>query len=89
VLVGPPGTGKSQLVVGLGDAALRSGKRVRYFAAPALVETLYRGLADNSGGPMWASTKSAEALGVTRGLFVWVQKYGVPPGAEETSGPPG
>jgi DNA replication protein DnaC len=50
VLVGPPGTGKSHLLVGLGDAALRSGKRVRYFAAAARVETLYRGLADNSVG---------------------------------------
>jgi DNA replication protein DnaC len=50
VLVGPPGTGKSHLLVGLGEAAVRSGKRVRYFAAAALVESLYRGLADNSVG---------------------------------------
>ena len=50
VLVGPPGTGKSHLLVGLGEAAISSGKRVRYFAAAALVESLYRGLADNSVG---------------------------------------
>jgi DNA replication protein DnaC len=50
VLVGPPGTGKSHLLVGFGEAAVRSGKRVRYFAAAALVESLYRGLADNSVG---------------------------------------
>jgi DNA replication protein DnaC len=50
VLVGPPGTGKSHCLIGLGEAAVRSGKRVRYFAAAALVESLYRGLADNSVG---------------------------------------
>ena len=50
VLVGPPGTGKSHLLIGLGEAAVRSGRRVRYFPAAALVESLYRGLADNSVG---------------------------------------
>ncbi len=50
VLVGPPGTGKSHALIGLGEAAIRSGKRVRYFGAAALVESLYRGLADNSVG---------------------------------------
>lgn len=50
VLVGPPGTGKSHALIGLGEAAIRAGLRVRYFAAAALVETLYRGLADNSVG---------------------------------------
>lgn len=50
VLVGPPGTGKSHLLIGLGEAAIKSGKRVRYFAAATLVESLYRGLADNSVG---------------------------------------
>jgi DNA replication protein DnaC len=50
VLVGPPGTGKSHCLIGFGEAAIRSGKRVRYFAAAALVESLYRGLADNSVG---------------------------------------
>jgi DNA replication protein DnaC len=49
-LVGPPGTGKSHLLVALGAAAVRAGHKVRYFAAADLVESLYRGLADNSVG---------------------------------------
>jgi DNA replication protein DnaC len=47
-LVGPAGTGKSHVLVALGHAAVTEGLRVRYFAAADLVETLYRGLADNS-----------------------------------------
>lgn len=47
-LVGPAGTGKSHLLIALGHAAVATGMRVRYFAAADLVETLYRGLADNS-----------------------------------------
>ena len=50
LLVGPPGTGKSHLLVSLGHAAVAAGHRVRYFVAADLVETLYRGLADNSVG---------------------------------------
>jgi DNA replication protein DnaC len=49
-LVGPAGTGKSHLLVALGHEAVRSGYKVRYFSAPTLIETLYRGLADNSVG---------------------------------------
>jgi DNA replication protein DnaC len=49
-LVGPAGTGKSHLLVALGVAAVQAGRRVRYFTAAELVETLYRGLADNSVG---------------------------------------
>lgn len=49
-LIGPAGTGKSHLLVGLGVAAVAAGHRVRYFTAAELVETLYRGLADNSVG---------------------------------------
>jgi DNA replication protein DnaC len=49
-LVGPAGTGKSHLLIGLGLAAVNDGRRVRYFTAADLVETLYRGLADNSVG---------------------------------------
>ena len=45
-----PGTGKSHLLVALGHAAVAAGHRVRYFTAAELVETLYRGLADNSVG---------------------------------------
>jgi DNA replication protein DnaC len=49
-LVGPAGTGKSHVLVALGVAAVNVGHRVRYFTAAELVETLYRGLADNSVG---------------------------------------
>jgi DNA replication protein DnaC len=49
-LLGPAGTGKSHLLVALGHAAVADGKRVRYFTAAELVESLYRGLADNSVG---------------------------------------
>lgn len=49
-LIGPAGTGKSHLLVAVGHAAVQDGHRVRYFAAADLVETLYRGLADNSVG---------------------------------------
>jgi len=49
-LVGPAGTGKSHLLVALGHAAVDAGHKVRYFTAAELVETLYRGLADNSVG---------------------------------------
>ena len=48
-LIGPAGTGKSHMLVALGIAAVEHGHRVRYFTAE-LVETLYRGLADNSVG---------------------------------------
>ena len=50
LLVGPAGTGKSHLLVALGHAAIEAGRRVRYFTAAELVETLYRGMADNSVG---------------------------------------
>jgi DNA replication protein DnaC len=49
-LIGPAGTGKSHMLVALGVAAVEAGHRVRYFTAAELVETLYRGLADNSAG---------------------------------------
>lgn len=49
-LLGPAGTGKSHILVALGVAAVQAGHRVRYFTAAELVETLYRGLADNSVG---------------------------------------
>jgi DNA replication protein DnaC len=49
-MIGPAGTGKSHMLVALGIAAVEHGHRVRYFTAADLVETLYRGLADNSVG---------------------------------------
>jgi DNA replication protein DnaC len=49
-LIGPAGTGKSHTLIALGHAAVHAGHKVCYFTAPDLVETLYRGLADNSVG---------------------------------------
>jgi DNA replication protein DnaC len=49
-LVGPAGTGKSHVLVSLGISAVCAGHKVRYFTAADLVDTLYRGLADNSVG---------------------------------------
>jgi DNA replication protein DnaC len=40
-LIGPAGTGKSHLLLALGDAAVDAGHRVRYLPAAELVETLY------------------------------------------------
>jgi DNA replication protein DnaC len=48
LLVGPPGTGKSHVLLGCGHRAIDQGLRVRYATAADLVETLYRGLADNT-----------------------------------------
>ena len=49
-LIGPPGTGKSHTLIGLGHAAVTTGLKVRYFTAADLIDTLYRGLADNTVG---------------------------------------
>ncbi len=49
-LIGPAGTGKSHTLIALGHAAVDAGYKVKYTAAADLVETLYRGLADNSVG---------------------------------------
>jgi len=61
-LIGPAGTGKSHLLVGLGHAAVEAGYRVRYFTAAELVETLYRGLADNSVGRVIETMLRAELI---------------------------
>ncbi len=50
LLVGPSGTGKSHALVGCGVRAVERGMKVRYIVAADLIETLYRGLADNSVG---------------------------------------
>ena len=49
-LIGPAGTGKSHLLVAAGHAAVLAGYRVKYLLAADLVETLYRGMADNTVG---------------------------------------
>ena len=61
-LVGPAGTGKSHLLVALGHHAVDAGHRVRYFTAAELVETLYRGLADNSVGRVIESILRADLV---------------------------
>ncbi len=50
LLVGPSGTGKSHALVGCGARAVERGMKVRYVVAADLIETLYRGLADNTVG---------------------------------------
>jgi DNA replication protein DnaC len=50
LLVGPSGTGKSHTLVGCGARATERGMKVRYIVAADLIETLYRGLADNTVG---------------------------------------
>jgi DNA replication protein DnaC len=49
-IIEPAGTGKSHSLIGLGIAAIHAGHKVRYFTAADLIETLYRGLADNTVG---------------------------------------
>jgi DNA replication protein DnaC len=61
-LVGPAGTGKSHLLIALGHHAIDHGHRVRYFTATELVETLYRGLADNSVGRVIAQLLKADLI---------------------------
>jgi DNA replication protein DnaC len=67
----PAGTGKSHLLVALGHAAVDAGHRVRYFSAAELVETLYRGMADNSVGKVIDQTLRAD--------FVIVDELGFAP----------
>lgn len=55
-LIGPAGTGKSHTLIALGHAAVAAGHKVKYLTAADLIETLYRGLADNTVG------KTIEAL---------------------------
>ncbi len=61
-LVGPAGTGKSHILIGVGHAAVQLGLRVRYLTASDLVETLYRGLADNSVGRLIDSLLRVDLL---------------------------
>ena len=42
--------GQEPPLIALGAAAIHAGHKVRYFTAADLVETLYRGLADNTVG---------------------------------------
>lgn len=50
-IIGPAGTGESHTLIGLGTAAIHAGCKACYFtAADLVVDTLYRGLADNTVG---------------------------------------
>ena len=70
-LIGPAGTGKSHTLIALCHAAVLAGHRVRYVTAADLIETLYRGLADNTVG------KTIEAL--LRNDVVLVDEIGFAP----------
>ena len=65
------GTGKSHTLIALGHAAVIAGHRVKYLTAADLVETLYRGLADNTVG------KTIEAL--LRNDLILVDEVGFAP----------
>lgn len=62
VLIGPAGTGKSHALIAVGHAGVEAGFRIRYFTAAELVETLYRGLADNSVGRVIETILKADAV---------------------------
>jgi hypothetical protein len=57
-----PGTGKSHVLIGLGIAPVHAGHKVRYLTAIDLVETLYRGLADNTVGKIIDTLLRAELI---------------------------
>ncbi|HEX4217628.1 MAG TPA: ATP-binding protein [Acidimicrobiales bacterium] len=53
---------RSILLIALGHRAVEAGYRVRYFSAVELVETLYRGLADNSVGRVLEGILKADLI---------------------------
>jgi hypothetical protein len=61
-IIGPPGTGKSHTLIGLGHAAVTAGHKVHYFTATDLIEVLYRGLADNTVGKIIDTLLRAELV---------------------------
>jgi DNA replication protein DnaC len=61
-IIGPPGTGKNHVLIALGHAAVHAGHKVRYFTAADLVDTLYRGLADNTVGKIIDTLLHAELI---------------------------
>jgi DNA replication protein DnaC len=62
LLIGPAGTGKSHTLMGCGVRAVERGLRVRYLVAADLIETLYRGLADNTVGKVISNLLRNELL---------------------------
>jgi DNA replication protein DnaC len=61
-LIGPAGTGKTHLLLAAGQAAVLAGHKVKYLLAADLVETLYRGLADNTVGKVIETLLRHEAI---------------------------
>lgn len=61
-IIGPPGTGKSHVLIGVGHAAVHAGHKVRYFTAADLVDALYRGQADNTVGKIIDSLLRADLV---------------------------
>jgi DNA replication protein DnaC len=61
-LIGPAGTGKTHLLLAAGQAAVLAGHKVKYLIAADLVETLYRGLADNTVGKVIDGLLRHEAI---------------------------
>lgn len=82
VLVGPPGTGKSHLLIALGHAVVHDGRRGRYLTAAELVERLFARLADHTVG------KTID--GLLRHHYLIIDELGfarsTPPGASCCSG---
>ena len=79
-LIGPAGTGKSHTLIALGHAAVAAGHKVKYVTAADLIETLYRGLADNTVG------KTIEAL--LRHDLLLVDEVGFAPASRSARRPP-
>jgi hypothetical protein len=71
------GTGKSHLLVALGKQAVEAGRRVRYFTAPELIETLLRGLADNSVGRVIEQILKADLIQIDEIGFAPMDDTGV------------
>ena len=87
-LVGPAGTGKSHTLIALGVAAVQAGHRVRYFTAADLVDTLYRGLADNSVGRVIETLLRADLVIIDAGTTTWpLTRAGACPTAFRRRGP--
>jgi DNA replication protein DnaC len=62
VFVGPPGTGKTGLAIGLLREACLNGYRGRFYSAQALLDELYASLADRSTARMLKRLSSMQVL---------------------------
>lgn len=62
IFVGPPGTGKTGLAIGLARKALLNGARVRFYNAQDLLDELYASLADRSTSRLLNSLANFDLL---------------------------